>query len=226
MSRQLAEEDLDGFKDSLHYSFELLLLLILPATIGLMLCAVPVYSVFFMGGEFAYEAVKQSGLALVAYAPGLLCVGLSRVVVPAFYAMKDTRTPVWVSFWTLLINAGFGLVLMQYWSHVGLAIALTLASLFNALVLLWLLRRRIGELRQKTLVQSMAKILPAVAIMGTVVWSVLQAGHWGEGSERFHNSIVLTAAVFYGGLVYLFACRMFGVRVLNEVGGMLKRKRT
>ncbi len=226
MSRQMAAEDIDGFKDSLHYSFELLLVLILPATVGLMLCAVPVYSVFFMGGEFAFEAVRQSGLALVAYAPGLLCVGLSRVVVPAFYAMKDTRTPVWVSFWTLLVNAGLGLLLMQFWAHVGLAIALTLASLFNAGALLWLLRGRIGELRLRTLAQSLAKILPAVAIMGAAVWTVLQAGNWGENQERIVNAVILASAIFSGGLVYLAVCRMFGVSAMKEIGAILHRKRS
>ncbi len=225
MSRQMAEDDLDGFKESLHFSFELLLLLILPATIGLMLCAVPVYSVFFMGGEFAYNAVSQSGIALMAYAPGLLCVGLSRVIVPAFYAMKDTKTPVWVSFWTLVANAGLGLVLMQYWAHVGLAVALTLASLFNAAVLLWLLRKRIGVLQLGLLTQSLAKILPAVAIMASVVWAVLQAGDWANGSSRFGNFLVLAAAVFSGGMVYLVVCRVFGVKALNEIGRMLRKKR-
>ncbi len=226
MSRQMADDDIDGFKDSLHYSFELLLLLILPATIGLMLCAVPVYSVFFMGGEFTFEAVRQSGLALVAYAPGLLCVGLSRVIVPAFFAMKDTRTPVRVSFWTLLVNAGLGLILMQFWSHVGLAIALTLASLFNAIALLLLLRGRVGVLRLKSLLQSLAKTLPAVVIMGAVVWSVLQAGQWGETTERFENAIVLATAILSGLLVYLVTCRILGVRALQEVGSMLRRKRS
>lgn len=225
MSRQMAEDDLDGFKDSLHYSFELLLLLILPASIGLMLCAVPVYSVFFMSGEFSFHAVKQSGLALVAYAPGLLCVGLSRVVVPAFFAMKDTRTPVWVSFWTLLVNIVLGLFLMQFWAHVGLAIALTLASLFNATVLLWLLRKRIGRLQLRSLLNSMLRILPAVAIMAAVVWSVLQSGDWGASSARFSNALILFAAVLSGVIVYLVACRMLGVKALSEVRSLLRRKK-
>ena len=224
MSRQMADDDLNGFKESLHYSFELLLLLILPATIGLMLCAVPVYSVFFMGGKFAFHAVEQSGLALVAYAPGLICVGLSRVIVPAFYAMKDTKTPVWVSFCTLLANVGLGLVLMQFWAHVGLAIALTLASLFNTLVLVFLLRRRIGTLQLKRLSQSVLRIIPATVMMAVVVWLVLQAGNWQSLEDRLTNGAVLFSAVASGGLVYLLACRIFGVQALTEIGNVLRRK--
>jgi len=225
MSRQLADDDLDGFRESLHYSFELLLFLILPATLGLMLCAVPVYSVFFMSGEFTAAAVRQSGLALVAYAPGLICVGLSRVVVPAFYAMKDTRTPVWVSFWTLLANAGLGLLLMQFWAHVGLAVALTLASLFNAIVLLWLIQRRIGGLRLSSLSVMLVKVAPALLVMSVVVWAVLQFGHWNADTERIRNSAVLLTAVFSGGAIYLVICRLFGVNALNELGSILRRKK-
>lgn len=224
MSRQMAEDDLDGFKKSLDFSFELLFLLIFPASIGLMLCAVPIYSVFFMGGEFAWRAVNQSGIALIAYAPGLLCVGLSRVVVPAFYAMQDTKTPVQVSFWTLLVNAGLGLILMQFWAHVGLAVALTLASLFNALVLLWLLQRRIGNLSFRSLARSTVRIIPAIVIMTVVVLAILGYGEWSNAASRLQNGGILFAAVLTGGGSYLLACRLFGVRLLQELGNLRRKK--
>lgn len=225
ISRQMADQDIDGFRDSLHYSFELMLWLILPATVGLMLCAVPVYSVLFLGGEFDNEAVRQSGLALIAYSPGLLCVGISRVAVPAFYAMKDTRTPVRVSFWTLICNAGLGLLLMQYWAHVGLAAALTLASLFNAIALLVLLRRRIGTLRLLELTRTFFRIVPALVLMIIVVRFVLLHGAWNSAEQRFENSLILAAAVGSGALVYLGFCRLFGVRAIREIGDMLGKRR-
>ncbi len=131
-----------------------------------------------------------------------------------------------MSFWTLLVNAGLGLLLMQFWAHAGLAVALTLASLFNAIVLLWLLRGRIGELRLRALLQSTAKILPAVAFMGVAVWSVLQAGNWTDSGERFHNAVILFAAVLSGSLVYLAVSRMFGVQALAEIGRMLRKERS
>ncbi len=225
MSRQMIDNDQAGFKDSLRFSFELLLLLILPATIGLILCAVPVYSLFFMSGEFSFAAVSQTSYTLMAYAPGLLFVGISRVVVPAFYSMKDTRTPVWISFWTLVVNLLLGLILMQYFAHVGLAVALTLASLFNAVILTILLSRRIGSLSLTNLAGSLWRILPAILLMGITTWSILAFGEWQDASLKLQNGLILTVAVLAGAVVYLVACRIFGVSILDELRDLLLRKK-
>lgn len=225
MSRQMTANDTAGFKDSLRFSFELLLLLILPATIGLVLCAVPVYSLFFMSGEFSFDAVSKTSYALMAYAPGLLFVGISRVVVPAFYSMKDTRTPVWVSFWTLIVNLVAGLVLMQSFNHVGLAIALTLASLFNAVVLTVLLTRRIGSLSLQALTGSVLRILPALLLMGITTWIILGFGSWENGAYKLQNALILATAVLSGAIVYLVACRLFGVSILSELRELLQKRR-
>lgn len=225
MSRQITDGNTEGFKDSLRFSFEILLLLILPATIGLILCSVPVYSLFFMSGEFSFAAVSQTSYALMAYAPGLLFVGVSRVVVPAFYSMQDTRTPVWVSFWTLLVNLLAGLVLMQYFAHIGLAVALTLSSLFNAAILTLLLSRRIGGLSLSSLSGSFFKILPAILLMGLTTQFILDFGRWNEASLKLQNGFVLASAVVLGAVVYLFACRLFGVSILSELRELTTRRK-
>jgi putative peptidoglycan lipid II flippase len=224
MSRQLNQNDEAGFRASLHFAFELLLLLILPATIGLVLCAEPVYSLFFLGGEFTQLAVHQSALALAAYAPGLLCVGASRIIVPAFYALQDTRTPVWVSFWTLLVNIVLGLLFMGPLAHLGLALALTLSSLFNALLLLILLRRRLGNLGLVGLTRYALRILPALMLMSVVVWLVLQGGDWANTHQRLRNGAVLLAAVFSGVVTYSVVCHLCHVPLLEEARALLRRK--
>jgi len=224
MSRQLASDDHAGFRHSLHYAFELLLLLILPASVGLVLCAEPVYSLFFLGGEFSAAAVRQSALALAAYAPGLLFVGASRVMVPAFYALQDTRTPVWVSFWTLLVNIGFGLLLMQPMAHLGLALALTLASLFNALLLAWLLRKRLGGLGLTGLGRQALRMLPALVLMGGAVALLLQLGHWQDVAQRSANGGVLLLAVAVGAVVYVVIGHWCGVPVWQELSGLFQRR--
>lgn len=178
-----------------------------------------------MSGEFSFIAVSQTSYALIAYAPGLLFVGISRVVVPAFYSMKDTRTPVLVSFWTLVVNLLAGLVLMQYFGHVGLAIALTLASLFNAAILTLLLSRRIGTLSLLKLSGSLLRILPGVILMAVSTLFVLGFGEWEVSGNRVQNGLVLALAILTGGTVYLVTCRLFGVAILSELREMMKRKR-
>jgi len=224
MSRQAAVGDEQGLKESYQYALRLILFGTLPAACGLILCADAVYSLFFMGGAFSESAVHQSGWALAAYAPGLLFVGISRVTVPVFYARKDTRTPVWISFWTLLVNAGFGLVLMQHYAHVGLALALTLASAFNALMLLLVLRRHLGELGVRALAGYLARLLLLVVIMSGVVWLLLQPGAWYVEGKRWWNGLWLVCATSAGALCYLVGARALKLPEMDQVLLLVRRK--
>jgi putative peptidoglycan lipid II flippase len=224
MSRQVAIGDDAGFKDSLRYALVLICLVTLPAAVGLVLCAVPVYSLFFMHGAFGYEDVRQTAVVLAAYAPGLLFAGVSRVVVPSFYAMNDTRTPVWVSFWTLLVNAGLGLLLMQPFLHVGLALALTFASVFNCSVLLYLLRRRLGPLGLMPVGSSMLRIVPATALMGGSVYLMLHNVHWQVAGSFWLRVLLLAGAVTVGAGIFAVACLALRVPEAAQAFQFVKRR--
>ncbi len=221
MSRQAAAEDLDGFRDSLHFAIVLILLITIPAALGLILCNQAVYSLFFMRGSFSAFDVSQSAQALAWYAPGLLFVGISRVVVPSFYAMKDTRTPVLVSFWTLLVNVVVGLLLMQTMGHAGLALALTIASVFNAVVLTFLLSRRLGSLNLPAISRTALRMIPGLLVMAAVVSMIIGQVDWmtrGPFGPRF---LSLGAAVLSGTLVYLFSLWIFGVKEIQQAWSLL-----
>lgn len=224
MSRQAASGDRAGMKESLRFSLSLILLVTLPASVGLMLCAVPIFSLFFMGGEFGYPEVRQTAFALVAFAPGLIFVGISRVVVPTFYALKNTRTPVWISFWTLLVNAGFGIVLMGPFGHVGLAVALTISSVFNAAVLVWALRSVLGDLKIATIFHSVLRLIPGTLLMGLAVWQVLGFAPWDVQGQRALKALVLATAVAVGGGLYAASCFFLKVPEASAVADLLRRK--
>ena len=224
MSRQAAAEDMDGFRDSLRFALVLILLVTIPATLGLILCNQAVYSLFFMRGSFTSFDVSQAGLALAWYAPALLFVGISRVVVPSFYAMKDTRTPVFVSFWTLLVNVAAGVVLMQTMGHAGLALALTISSVFNAVILTWLLSRRLGDLNLSVISRVVVRMIPGLSLMAVVVALILAQVDWlipGAFGLRF---ALLGFAVLSGGLVYVISLWLFGVKEIQQAWAILAKK--
>jgi putative peptidoglycan lipid II flippase len=221
MSRQVAADDHAGFLDSLRFSLLLIVLVALPASVGLILCATPVYSLFFMGGAFTAYDVEQAALALSWFAPGLLFVGVSRIVAPTFYALKDTRTPVLVSFWTLLVNAGLGYYLMGSLQHVGLALALTLAAVFNAMVLMFILSRRLGGFGVGRLAINLLRLLPGLALMSIIVYEILDPVDWLVADAFWPRLGVLLAAVFGGVLAYAFGCWAFGVEEIRRCGSFL-----
>ncbi len=224
MSRQVAIGDDRGFRESLRFALILIALVTIPASVGLVLCAEPIFSLFFMKGAFSFDDVHQTALALAAYAPGLFFVGVSRVVVPAFYARKDTRTPVVISFWTLLVNVALGLVLMRPYGHTGLALALTLSSVFNSLVLIWALRRKMGRLGLGSVSSALARIIPAAAVMGVVVRLLLDLAPWQATGQGWLKGGVLFGTIMVSMAVYLSCCYLFKVPQAKEVVALLKRK--
>ncbi len=225
MSRQVAENDLPGMQQSLRFALTLITIFSLPAITGLVLCATPIYSLFFLGGEFDLLALENTALALICYAPGLLFVGYSRIAAQTFYALKDTRTPVWVSFWTLLINLLAGLVLMQFFQHLGLAVALTLASLFNAVLLLLLLRRKVGPFLQTSLWQPLLKVVPACLLMAIVVSLLLAQVDWSRTDALLLRGGVLFAVVAVGVAVFFVSCLILRLDELQQGWQLLKNIR-
>lgn len=224
MSRQAAADDMDGFRESLHFALVLILLVTIPAALGLILCNQAVYSLFFMRGNFSSFDVSQAALALAWYAPGLLFVGISRVVVPSFYAMKDTRTPVKVSFWTLLVNVVVGLLLMQSMGHAGLALALTIASVFNAVVLTLLLSRRLGNLNFSAISRIALRMIPGLCVMTLVVALILGQVNWLVPGHFWSRFAVLGSAVLCGCLIYAVSLWIFGVKEMQQAWTMLAGK--
>jgi len=223
MSRQAAAGEVDEVKNSLRYALTLIVLVTLPAGVGLIVCAEPIFSQLFMQGAFGFSDVQQTALALAAYAPGLVFVGISRVIVPTFYALQDTRTPVWISFWTLLANVAFGLLLMGPFQHVGLAVALTLSSVVNSVILLVMLRRKIGRLGLKSLWLTTLKALLACGVMAVVVERVLLLGAWSAGLT-LTNAMILAAGIAGGVASYLVVGRLARIAELKELQAIVVRK--
>ncbi len=224
MSRQVAEDDHAGMRQSLTFAMTLITLFTLPAIVGLIICAKPIYSLFFLGGEFDLKALENTAIALICYAPGLIFVGYSRIAAQTFYALKDTRTPVLISFWTLLVNLVLGTVLMQFYGFMGLAIALTVASMFNALMLLVLLQRRVGTFFQKALYVPIVKVIPACLLMALAVSFLLNTVDWMQDGLFLNKSLVLSAAVVVGALIYLGCCYIFKVDEIRQGWQLLRRR--
>ena len=224
MSKQVAEEDQAGLRQSLTFAITLITLFTLPAIVGLIVCAKPIYSLFFFGGEFNLTALENTSLALVCYAPGLIFVGFSRIAAQTFYALKDTRTPVVISFWTLLVNLVLGLLLMHYYGFLGLAIALTVASLFNAFMLLLLLQRKVGSFLQTSLYKPILKVIPACALMAIAVSQLLDTVDWLQVGSTVNKSFTLSGSIMVGIFIFFGCCYALKVDEIRQGWQLLRRR--
>lgn len=202
MSRQAAEGDIPGMKESLSFGLRLTLFITVPAMAGLMICSIPIFSLLFMGGAFDYHKVVNSARALLFYSTGLSFVAATRVLVPAFYALGDTRAPLWAAFATFLLNLGFSLALMRTLGHGGLALATSLSALGNMILLFWLLRRKIGAFGGLILLRSGIKSLLASIPMAVMVWYSCVLIDWSQEGHKLFKGLCLGGAITAGVFVY------------------------
>ena len=224
MSRQAAAGDMDALKESLAFGLKLTLFITIPATAGLMICATPIFSLLFMGGEFDFLKAIRSGEALFYYSMGLSLVALVRVLVPAFYALKDTRTPVMTAFCAFMLNLLFSLALMRPLLHGGLALASSLAALANMALLLYLLRKKIGPFGGRGIVIAGLKSIAASVPMALLVYWAMRLTDWSMAGHKVIKGATLLGGIGAGVMVYLLAARLVRCDEMEEALRLFRRK--
>ena len=120
----------------------LMMMLNVPATAGLLVLAVPDRAVIFERAAFTPADTAATAAALQFYAIGLVGYSVVRIASPVFYALGENRTPVKVSIATVVVNAVLNVILVRMIGYRGLALGTSIAALFNATLLMVLLRRR------------------------------------------------------------------------------------
>lgn len=224
MSKQAAAGDMDGMKDSLSFGMRLTLFITIPAMAGLMVCSTPIFSLIFMGGAFDYAKVINSAQALLYYSLGLSFVAMTRVLAPAFYALKDTKTPVLTAFIAFALNLCLSLLLMGPLKHGGLALASTLSACGNMLLLLWFLRRKTGSFGGRAIMKTALKSCVGALPMALAVWYVCSLADWSQAGHKVLKGSVLGGAILIGTAVYILAVRLLRTEEALEAGALLRRK--
>lgn len=226
MSRQAAAGEIDELKESLAFGLRLTLFITIPAMAGLMICATPIFSLLFMGGAFDYAKTVKCGEALFFYSLGLSLVALVRVLVPAFYALQDTRTPVLTAFVAFILNLLFSLLLMGPLLHGGLALASTLSALCNMAMLLYLLRRKIGPFGGRRIALAAGKTLVASLPMALAVSWIIRYADWSVVGHKLVKGCVLGGAVLGGIGLFLVAAHLVHIDEARAAAEMLRRRVT
>lgn len=224
MSRQAAAGDLEGMKSSLSFGVRLMLFITIPAMAGLMVCSTPIFSLIFMGGAFDYATAVNSASALLYYSLGLSFVALTRVLAPVFYALKDTKTPVYTALMAFIVNLCLSLVLMGPLKHGGLALATTISALCNMLLLLWLLRRRIGSFGGNGIMLTALKSSAASVPMAAAVWYSCSFVDWSQSGHKLLKGSVLGGSILCGCALYMVAAKLLRSEEALDAVSLLRRK--
>jgi putative peptidoglycan lipid II flippase len=249
----LAKRDVAAFRDTVAFALRLVNLIALPAAIGLALTAEPLTSVLFIRGQFTPADAAQTAVAVRWYSVGLWSVACVRVLVPAFYALEDTRTPVVTAAAAFVANLCFVVLLigplpsppdstfgqLMAWlthtfgvfdlRHGGLALSTSLAATVNLVLLAALLGRKAGGFAWGSWLGSTLRTALASATMVPVVRTIVTRVEWFDGSLSVGVRIAwMLVAVGAGATVCALALSVLGgpevVALRRALVGRLARR--
>ena len=220
LSEQHATASKEAFTATLDWALRLVLLIAFPAALGLIVLAEPLLITIFYGGEFTVFDVNMAAASLVAYALGLVGFILVKVLAPGYFARQDTKTPVKIGVFSLLLNMFLNVVLVVglvrvgfYAPHAGLALATTLSALFNAALLLRGLRKSGVYLPQPGWSRLIGQVLVASVVMTYSIFLALdRLGDWIQFGV-FERISTLMVCVLIGLGMYFGTCFLLGLRV-------------
>jgi putative peptidoglycan lipid II flippase len=224
-SAQFARGELSGMRASLAATLRGVILLALPATLGLILLREPVITVLFQHGEFDAHSTQLVSWALLWYTAGLVGHSVVEIVSRAFYAMHDTKTPVLVGAVAMSLNLAFSFLFSAWFErlgwmpHGGLALANSLATALEMVGLLYFMRRRLNGLDGRFLMSGVWPAVLATLAMSLALWG------WLAFLQDYSVWLLAAGGVLLGGVVYGLGVLGLGVAeaksLMRAVGARL-----
>ncbi|MDR0182568.1 murein biosynthesis integral membrane protein MurJ [Lysobacter arvi] len=235
LSRHHVKTDTEGFSKALDWGLRTTLLIAMPAMLGLMFLAEPLVATLFQRGKFTAFDTQMAAMSVFGLSFGLPAFALVKIVLPAFYARQDTRTPVRAGIASLIanmvLNVVFLWVLYLLWTtpevrakgvlaaleqtpglHLALGFASAAASYLN-LALLWHWLRKAGVYqRQPGWLRYLMRLLVACGAMSAALWAGLQWAPAFTQVGQLARVGYLAVLVGGGGVVYVAALLALGFR--------------
>jgi putative peptidoglycan lipid II flippase len=215
LSHQVAAGKLGEMKRAFGFSIRIVSFITIPAAVGLILLRRPIIQVLFQHGHFTAVSTSLTANALFYYSIGLPAFAAIKLITPVFFSTQDTMTPARIGAYALaaniVLNALFLLLLYQFLSNGGPALASSLAAYFNFALLLFTFRGRFGQLDVPGFATSFGKIAFSTLAMAGVAYECLRHSNF-ESVQRFLSQAGLLAALIavsagaYFGVAWLLRC--------------------
>jgi putative peptidoglycan lipid II flippase len=229
MSHQAAANDYEGLKKTLTFSVRIVAFITIPAMLGLMILREPIIRVLFQHGQFMAASTRLTARALLYYSIALPGLATVKLIVPAFYSTRDTKTPVIVAAISMFINIGLNILFLKTFlfarvQNGGPALATALACYFDFFALFIIFRLRHGKLGTREILSSFSRIFLCSAIMGVACWF---AAHYTQFA--MHSKFIIQLLIFFGLLggatgLYLALAWVFRCHEIEEIYGIATRK--
>lgn len=205
MTEMAAKLQLDEFKKTVVMGIRTVIFVTIPASCGLAALSKPVirFMYEFRSGAFGAEDTDNTAYALVFYTIGVFAYAAIHTLSRAFYALKDTKTPVSVAVLSIAVNVLLSILLVRPMAQGGLALAYSIAGIFNMIVLIVLLNRSIGDIGSRALLVSTCQTIAISLVMGGIVWGLVTGMEmFLPTASKMVQLVEIVVAIGVGAAVY------------------------
>jgi putative peptidoglycan lipid II flippase len=223
IARHAAEGRFDALAEDFHKGLRLILLINLPAAVGLALLSGPVVRLLFRHGEFGPDDARAMAPLVTLFAVGMPFFSVVNMTVRAFYALKDTSTPVKIAAIDFVVNLGLSLILMRWLGTAGLVLASTTAIIVQTVLLDRALTRKLPAMNFATLLPTVGKVLLAATAMGVAVWAGERLLLRTSLPARAADLLAVVILIPIGVAIYALALPILRVEGREEFYGLLLR---
>lgn len=224
LSSEANKDDKTNFKKVITQGTNLILMITIPAAVGMIVLGVPIIQLAFERGKFTHANTLMAAGALTFYSVGVSANALKQFYNRAFYSLQDTKTPVINSAITVVLNITFNILLVSSMQHRGLALATSLANTLTSILLLYFLRKKIGAFGISGSVIVFIKSLFSSLVMGFVAHYAYDYLYVFFGSGRTGLILGLFSSVLLASIVYFISLFVLKVEELEVLKRMVKKK--
>ncbi len=224
LARLAARRDTNGFRHTVGVGLRQIAFLLIPASVVSAVLAEPIVRLIYQRGEFDAHATHVVAGALAAFSLGLVFNGAMLMLNRAFFSLQAPWLPTWVAFGNLVFNTAL-FALFYRLGVWGIPLAISVANMAGSAALLVLLRRRLERIEWHETARSAMRITLASIPLAIVSFGVWWALDNALGRSFLGQLVSLSSALVAGGAVYLFSCRLLGVRELRPLLSLRTRAR-
>ena len=235
LSQKIQSGEAEQALESQNRAIELGLMLSIPASIGIFILSFPIISTIFERGLFSSLDRDAVATALIAFSTGLPAYILIKAIVPGFFSRHDTSTPFKVAALCMVVNILLNIILMYPFGHVGIALATSLSSWLNAILLAFILNKRKQLILDDRFYYRVPRIIFSSAVMGGVVFLSLkyflsEFGIFYDINnpmliDEFRRTLLLILLILIGLISYASSLILTGGLNMNEFKNLTARNK-
>ncbi len=224
LTEQAALHQWEDFKATSSSALRTIIFITLPISVGMIVLRFPLIRVLFQHGHFTAADTAATAIPLLYFAVGIVAQSMIQILPRMFYALQDTWTPVILGLVAMGVNILAMILLVKPLAHGGLAFATSISALVNMILLIYVLRRRLGTMDGRRLLVTLVKSLTASLVMGAAVWGwsawITRVLGYGTGA----SILVLFTGTSLGALVFAVLARIMRMEEFKQVWRLVERR--